>query len=168
VATAELVILGFSVARTVDWALGAPHLGYRKDGALRYAGKVGAVSLRSAHDQAERFAKLAATIPVLTRWTSLSTRTSTRILNRSRLFHRYYRPSAHTSALQPRAATTIKRAEIPVLHPDVSTTGRSTRYRSRYALAAPCIGAPDVHVSLILPCSRCNLSCDFHPCDLRP
>jgi len=64
----EFIILGYSAARTGDRALGALYLGYRKDGALRYAGKVGTgFSMKSAHDLAERFAKLAVTKPVLTR-----------------------------------------------------------------------------------------------------
>ena len=37
----EFIILGFSDARTGGRALGALYLGYKKDGALRYAGKVG-------------------------------------------------------------------------------------------------------------------------------
>ena len=64
----EFIILGFSAARTGDRALGALYLGYRKDGALRYAGKVGTgFSMKSARDLAERFATLAVTKPVLTR-----------------------------------------------------------------------------------------------------
>ena len=64
----EFIILGYSAARTGDRALGALYLGYRKDGALRYAGKVGTgFSMKSAHDLAESFAKLAVTKPVLPR-----------------------------------------------------------------------------------------------------
>jgi bifunctional non-homologous end joining protein LigD len=64
----ESIILGFSAARTGNRALGALYLGYRKDGALRYAGKVGTgFSMKSAHELAERFARLAVTKPVLTR-----------------------------------------------------------------------------------------------------
>jgi bifunctional non-homologous end joining protein LigD len=64
----EFIILGFSAARTGERALGALYLGYRKEGALRYAGKVGTgFSMKSAHDLAERFAALAVQKPVLTR-----------------------------------------------------------------------------------------------------
>jgi bifunctional non-homologous end joining protein LigD len=64
----EFVIIGFSAARTGDRALGALYLGYRKDGTLRYAGKVGTgFSMKSARDLAERFATMAVTKPVLTR-----------------------------------------------------------------------------------------------------
>jgi hypothetical protein len=37
----EFIIVGFSTARAGDRALGALYLGYRKDGAIVYAGKVG-------------------------------------------------------------------------------------------------------------------------------
>src|SRR5258708_7524983 len=64
----EFIILGYSAARTGDRALGALYLGYRKGGALRYAGKVGTgFSMKNARDLVERFAKLTITKPVLTR-----------------------------------------------------------------------------------------------------
>jgi bifunctional non-homologous end joining protein LigD len=64
----EFIILGFSAARSGERALGALYLGYRKDGALRYAGKVGTgFTMKSAHDLAEHFAALAVEKPVLTR-----------------------------------------------------------------------------------------------------
>jgi bifunctional non-homologous end joining protein LigD len=64
----EFVIVGFSAARTGDRALGALYLGYRKDGTLRYAGKVGTgFSMKSARDLAERFGKIAVSRPFLTR-----------------------------------------------------------------------------------------------------
>jgi bifunctional non-homologous end joining protein LigD len=64
----EFIILGFSAARSGERALGALYLGYRKDGALRYAGKVGTgFSMKSAHDLVKHFDKLADTKPVLTR-----------------------------------------------------------------------------------------------------
>ena len=53
----EFIILGFSDARTGGRALGALYLGYKKNGALRYAGKVGTgFSMKSARELAERFA----------------------------------------------------------------------------------------------------------------
>ena len=65
----EFIILGFSGARTGDRALGALYLGYRKDGAIRYAGKVGTgFSMQGARELAERFRKLAIRKPTLT-WT---------------------------------------------------------------------------------------------------
>jgi bifunctional non-homologous end joining protein LigD len=64
----EFIILGYSAARSGDRALGALYLGYRKDGKLRYAGKVGTgFSMKGARDLVERFKKLAAGKPVLTR-----------------------------------------------------------------------------------------------------
>jgi bifunctional non-homologous end joining protein LigD len=64
----EFVILGFSDARKGERALGALYLGYRRDGALRYAGKVGTgFTMKSARDLAARFATLAVRKPVLTR-----------------------------------------------------------------------------------------------------
>ena len=64
----EFIILGFSSARKGNRALGALYLGYRKDGTLRYAGKVGTgFSMQAASDLAERFATLSVTKPVLTR-----------------------------------------------------------------------------------------------------
>ena len=64
----EFIILGFSAARTGDRALGALYLGYRKDSALHYAGKVGTgFSMKSARDLAQRFKTISVTKPVLTR-----------------------------------------------------------------------------------------------------
>lgn len=63
----EFIILGFSGARTGERALGALYLGYRKRGALRFAGKVGTgFSMKSARELSVRFEKLAAAEPVLT------------------------------------------------------------------------------------------------------
>jgi bifunctional non-homologous end joining protein LigD len=64
----EFIILGFSEARTGGRALGALYLGYRKDGALRYAGKAGTgFTMKGASELVKRFAKLAMQKPVLTR-----------------------------------------------------------------------------------------------------
>jgi bifunctional non-homologous end joining protein LigD len=64
----EFVILGYSAARSGDRALGALYLAYRKDGDLRYAGKVGTgFSMQSARDLVDRFRRLTLTKPVLTR-----------------------------------------------------------------------------------------------------
>jgi bifunctional non-homologous end joining protein LigD len=64
----EFIILGFSDARTGQRDLGALYLGYRRNGVLRYAGKVGTgFSMQSARDLAHRFAAMAVEKPVLTR-----------------------------------------------------------------------------------------------------
>ena len=64
----EFIILGFSGARTGDRALGALYLGYRKDDAIRYAGKVGTgFSMQGARELAELFKKLATEKPTMTR-----------------------------------------------------------------------------------------------------
>ena len=64
----EFIILGFSDARTGGRALGALYLGYKKDGALHYAGKVGTgFSMKSARELAERFAGVAIEEPRLSR-----------------------------------------------------------------------------------------------------
>ena len=64
----EFIILGFSDARTGGRALGALYLGYKKDGALRYAGKVGTgFSMKSARELAERFAGMTVEKPTLSR-----------------------------------------------------------------------------------------------------
>ena len=64
----EFIILGYSDARKGERALGALFLGYRKNGAIRYAGKVGTgFSMKSARDLLERFAGMTAGQPVLTR-----------------------------------------------------------------------------------------------------
>ena len=64
----EFIILGYSAARKGSRALGALYLGYRKDAALQYAGKVGTgFSMKSARDLVEKFSKLSVTKPVLTR-----------------------------------------------------------------------------------------------------
>ena len=52
----EFIIIGYSAAKSGERALGALYLGYKKDGALRYAGKVGTgFSMKSARDLAARF-----------------------------------------------------------------------------------------------------------------
>ena|ERR1035437_8999866 len=64
----EFIILGFSDARKGERALGALYLGYRKNGALHYAGKVGTgFSMKSARDLQQRFAGMTAGQPVLAR-----------------------------------------------------------------------------------------------------
>ncbi len=64
----EFTILGFSASRTGGRALGTLYLGYRKDGALHYAGKVGTgFSMQGASELAERLSRLALTKPLLTR-----------------------------------------------------------------------------------------------------
>ncbi len=64
----EFIILGFSDAHTGDRALGALYIGYRKDGALRYAGKVGTgFSMKSARELADQFKGLAIEKPTLAR-----------------------------------------------------------------------------------------------------
>jgi len=64
----EFIILGYSGAKSGERALGALYLGYRKDGTLRYAGKVGTgFTMKSARELAARFRKIDADEPVLTR-----------------------------------------------------------------------------------------------------
>lgn len=64
----EFIILGYSDARTGGRALGALYLGYKKNGALRYAGKVGTgFSMKSARDLAQRFEGMAVEKPTLSR-----------------------------------------------------------------------------------------------------
>jgi bifunctional non-homologous end joining protein LigD len=54
----EFIILGFSDARKGARALGALYLGYNKNGAVHYAGKVGTgFTIKSARDLANRFAR---------------------------------------------------------------------------------------------------------------
>jgi bifunctional non-homologous end joining protein LigD len=64
----EFIIAGFSDARKGERALGALYLAYRKNGALRYAGKVGTgFSMKSARELAERLARIAVERPILSR-----------------------------------------------------------------------------------------------------
>jgi bifunctional non-homologous end joining protein LigD len=64
----EFIILGSSKARTGVRALGALYLGYRKNAALQYAGKVGTgFSMKSARELADRLEKLAVDKPTLAR-----------------------------------------------------------------------------------------------------
>ena len=54
----EFIIIGYSAAKRGYRALGALYLGYRKDGAISYAGKVGTgFTMKSARDVVERFDK---------------------------------------------------------------------------------------------------------------
>jgi bifunctional non-homologous end joining protein LigD len=62
----EFIILGYSDARKGDRALGALYLGYRKNGVVKYAGKVGTgFSMKSARELAERFSAMAVEKPLL-------------------------------------------------------------------------------------------------------
>jgi bifunctional non-homologous end joining protein LigD len=64
----EFIILGFSDARKGERALGALYLGYRKNGVLSYAGKVGTgFTMKSAQELVERFARIRSQKPLLTR-----------------------------------------------------------------------------------------------------
>ena len=64
----EFIILGFSDARTGGRAIGALYLGYKKNGMLRYAGKVGTgFSMKSASELAARFAGMTIEKPTLSR-----------------------------------------------------------------------------------------------------
>jgi bifunctional non-homologous end joining protein LigD len=64
----EFIILGYSGAKSGERALGALYLGFKKDGALRYAGKVGTgFTMASARELVARLNKIAAAEPVLTR-----------------------------------------------------------------------------------------------------
>jgi bifunctional non-homologous end joining protein LigD len=64
----EFIIVGFSDARKGERALGALYLAYKKDGALRYAGKVGTgFSMQSAREVAARLGKIGVKTPVLGR-----------------------------------------------------------------------------------------------------
>ena len=64
----EFIILGYSDARTGGRALGALYLGYKKDGDLNYAGKVGTgFTMKSARELAQRFEGMAVEKPTLSR-----------------------------------------------------------------------------------------------------
>ncbi len=64
----EFIIVGFSDARKGNRALGALYLAYKKDGALRYAGKVGTgFTMQSARELVARFSKIRVETPVLSR-----------------------------------------------------------------------------------------------------
>jgi len=64
----EFIIVGYSTAKSGGRALGALYLGYRKDGALVYAGKVGTgFTMKGARELVERLDKLGESKPVLTR-----------------------------------------------------------------------------------------------------
>jgi bifunctional non-homologous end joining protein LigD len=64
----EFIIVGFSDARTGDRAIGALYLGYRKNNALLYAGKVGTgFTMKSARELTDRLRTMAVVRPVLTR-----------------------------------------------------------------------------------------------------
>ena len=61
----EFIIIGYSAAKSGDRALGALYLGYEKDKALVYAGKVGTgFTMRSARKLADRLGRLATSQPV--------------------------------------------------------------------------------------------------------
>jgi bifunctional non-homologous end joining protein LigD len=64
----EFIILGYSDVRTGGRALGALYLGYKKNGALRYAGKVGTgFTMKSARELADRLSDMGVDRPVLSR-----------------------------------------------------------------------------------------------------
>jgi len=64
----EFIILGFSQSRSGPRAIGALYLGYRKNGELRYAGKVGTgFTMKSAEELAGRFALIPSATPAIPR-----------------------------------------------------------------------------------------------------
>ena len=64
----EFIIVGYSDPRKGERALGALYLGYGKNGALQYAGKVGTgFTMKSATELAARLAKISVRTPVLSR-----------------------------------------------------------------------------------------------------
>lgn len=64
----EFIIVGYSGAKSGERALGALYLSYRKDGTLRYAGKVGTgFTMKSASELAARLRKIDSGEPILTR-----------------------------------------------------------------------------------------------------
>jgi bifunctional non-homologous end joining protein LigD len=64
----EFIIAGYSDPRRGERALGALYLGYRKNGALRYAGKVGTgFTMKSAQELVDRLIKIPVATPVLSR-----------------------------------------------------------------------------------------------------
>lgn len=64
----EFIIVGYSDPHKGQRALGALYLGYCKDGALQYAGKVGTgFTMKSAAELAERLTKISVQTPVMSR-----------------------------------------------------------------------------------------------------
>ncbi len=64
----EFIIVGYSDPRSGERALGALYLGYEKDGALQYAGKVGTgFTMKSAEELTDRLTRILVTTPVLSR-----------------------------------------------------------------------------------------------------
>uniref|UniRef100_Q022T8 DNA ligase (ATP) n=1 Tax=Solibacter usitatus (strain Ellin6076) TaxID=234267 RepID=Q022T8_SOLUE len=64
----EFVIVGYSDPRKGGRALGALYLGYRKNGALQYAGKVGTgFTMKSARELTDRLSRISVHAPVLSR-----------------------------------------------------------------------------------------------------
>ncbi len=64
----EFIIVGYSDSRSGERALGALYLGYQKNGALQYAGKVGTgFTMKSAEELADRLARISIATPVLSR-----------------------------------------------------------------------------------------------------
>jgi bifunctional non-homologous end joining protein LigD len=64
----EFIIVGFSDPRKGERALGALYLGYQKNGALQYAGKVGTgFTMKSAQELTDRLTKISTEKPVLSR-----------------------------------------------------------------------------------------------------
>ncbi len=64
----EFIIVGYSDPRSGERALGALYLGYRNDGALQYAGKVGTgFTMKTAEELAGRLKRISVSTPVLSR-----------------------------------------------------------------------------------------------------
>jgi bifunctional non-homologous end joining protein LigD len=64
----EFIILGHSDPLRGERALGALYLGYRKNGALQYAGKVGTgFTMKSARELTNRLTRISVSTPVLSR-----------------------------------------------------------------------------------------------------
>jgi bifunctional non-homologous end joining protein LigD len=64
----EFIIVGYSDPRKGARALGALYLGYRNNGGLQYAGKVGTgFTMKSARELTDRLTRISVTSPVLSR-----------------------------------------------------------------------------------------------------
>jgi bifunctional non-homologous end joining protein LigD len=64
----EFIIVGYSDPRKGERALGALYLGYRNNGALQYAGKVGTgFTMKSARELTDRLMRIHQAAPVLSR-----------------------------------------------------------------------------------------------------
>ena len=175
----EFIIVGYSDPRRGERALGALYLGYRKNGALQYAGKVGTgFTMKSARELTDRMTRISVATPVLSRaqtvglgagewravhWVNQFCSAKFRLRNGETPMA----PTSKATAIEGKKAEHLILHGITITHPDrvISDTGHITKgeLAEYYAAVAPWL-LPQIvrHPLSLLRCpSGVNKQCFF-------